>query len=99
MNEMNQALEVFAKLFEELELFTILGGDYKEGVLCRYNLTSQHPFITIRTIITSEYAQMVVINRFTSATILSNCTTLPDVKQHTELLRAYMKQYVQSEVV
>lgn len=95
---MRDVFKKFVDLYNYLELHNVVNGGYKDGELQKYVLSSYHPFVLVRTTITKNYTQVLVINRFTNDKIFVDTTTLQEANKLISLVSKYFEQYVHSEV-
>lgn len=95
---MRDVFKKFVDLYNYLELHNVVNGEYKDGELQKYVLSSYHPFVLVRTAITKNYTQVLVINRFTNDKIFVDTTTLQEANKLISLVSKYFEQYIYSEV-
>jgi hypothetical protein len=96
---MKEAIKLISKLIKDLNLYSVVKGEYKGKEIQGYTIFAQHPFFTIKMSMNERYILLSVTNRFTSAVIFTNITALSEVDESCQLLRAYVRNYVVSEVI
>jgi hypothetical protein len=96
---MKEAIKLISKLIKDLNLYSVVKGEYKGKEIQGYTVFAQHPFFTIRININKTFVGLRVTNRFTSEIIITNITALSEVDESCQLLRAYVRNYVVSEVI
>jgi len=95
---MRDVFKKFVDLYNYLELHNVVNGEYKNGELQNYMLSSYHPFVLVRTAINKKYTKVLVINRFTDDTMFSEATTLQEANKLISSVSKYFEQYIYSEV-